>query len=59
MSAVSAQREGADATCEDTVSVRRQVDRGVNLAVCSECHKPQSHNDFLFTFDKVKAAAAK
>jgi hypothetical protein len=37
----------------------KRANAKVDLAVCFQCHKPQSHNDFLFTIDKIKAAAAK
>jgi hypothetical protein len=29
----------------------------VNLDICFNCHKPQASNDFVFTYDKMKAAS--
>jgi len=31
----------------------------VKLATCFQCHKPRAANDFLFTWDRLKAFAAK
>lgn len=31
----------------------------VNLSACFQCHRSQAKNDFLFTFDKIKAIVAK
>jgi hypothetical protein len=28
----------------------------VNLDICFNCHKPQASNDFVFTYDKIKAS---
>ena len=30
-----------------------------NRTACFQCHKSQMSKDFLFTFDKIKAAAAR
>ena len=34
-----------------------QVNAKANLGTCFECHKPLASSDFLFTADKIKAAA--
>jgi hypothetical protein len=35
----------------------KKVNEKANLAACFECHKPLASADFLFTADKIKAAA--
>ncbi len=35
----------------------RKVNEKANLGSCFECHKPQAGSDFLFTADKIRAAA--
>jgi hypothetical protein len=35
----------------------RKVNEKANLGACFECHKPHAATDYLFTADKIKAAA--
>jgi hypothetical protein len=43
---------------QDFTADRKANDK-VNLAACFQCHTSQASNDFLFTSEKIKAAAAK
>jgi Cytochrome P460 len=35
----------------------KKLNDKMNFVACFQCHKSQANNDFLFTFDKLKAAA--
>lgn len=35
----------------------KSVNPAANLAACFECHKPQASQDYVFTYDKIRAAA--
>jgi len=35
----------------------KKVNEKANLAGCFQCHKPQAKEDYVFTYDKIKAAA--
>jgi len=37
----------------------KKPNNNANLTACLQCHKSQMSKDFLFTFDKIKAAVAK
>lgn len=37
----------------------KKPNNNVNLTACFQCHKSQPSKDFLFTFDKIKAAVAR
>jgi hypothetical protein len=38
-------------------TAERKVNDKANLGACFDCHKPHADTDFLFTADKIKAAA--
>jgi hypothetical protein len=40
-------------------TAEKKVNDKANLNACFECHKPHADTDYLFTADKIKAAAAK
>ena len=40
-------------------TVEGKPNDNVNLVACMQCHRSQASRDFLFTFNKIKAAFAK